>query len=494
MQDEQQMSFFEEGGMTAPEVQTDPESGNDVPPGSLPEEVRDDVDAKLSTGEYVVPADVVRYFGMKFFEDLREAAKNDLEKMDSEGRIGGEPMDEQEGPQSELSEQEMALLQEVMSEGNGEPQFNQGGMVTPNPEGLTFSGGTPSFAEGGLAEQPTFNPAQWQTVGSSLSRPQGSGSGIGVGSYYKTYVGPNGETRLILFVNGEPSTPIPEGFTEQKDAASEFKEEQAKEETEDFTDSESDQRRREQEEERQEAQSWAERNYDAVTNDPVAFGMEQLQGDFTDRLGGLAPRAGMALLGPVGALGGAVASGAMQVQNLAAAKAAKLQAEAQGMDTSTLDAKIEEYESNLSGPAKAMTKFGAGTGEKYFESLREYTPGEATQTDEAIPTFSSTRGTGGGSSERPSTLAPATSTRPKARPDGEGGGSPGARGVGQETAAGNKAKAQTAARGAGVSAKTAAGLSGQQMSNPGGFDKDEGDWATGPMNKGGLVKRRKKKK
>ena len=65
----------------------DPVSGNEVPPGSLPEEVRDDIPAQLSEGEYVVPADVLRFYGVKFFEDLRENAKIELARMDREGRI-----------------------------------------------------------------------------------------------------------------------------------------------------------------------------------------------------------------------------------------------------------------------------------------------------------------------------------------------------------------------------------------------------------------------
>ena len=56
-------------------AEVDPVSGNEVPPGSLPEEVRDDIPAQLSEGEYVVPADVLRFYGMKFFEDLRKEAR-----------------------------------------------------------------------------------------------------------------------------------------------------------------------------------------------------------------------------------------------------------------------------------------------------------------------------------------------------------------------------------------------------------------------------------
>jgi len=72
-------------------VGVDPESGNEIPLGSLPEEVRDDIPAQLSEGEYVVPADVVRYYGVKFFEDLRADAKYGYQDMEQNGRIGGEP-------------------------------------------------------------------------------------------------------------------------------------------------------------------------------------------------------------------------------------------------------------------------------------------------------------------------------------------------------------------------------------------------------------------
>src|SRR6056300_1279299 len=73
-------------------TETDPVSGNEVPPGSLPEEVRDDIPAMLSEGEYVVPADVLRYYGVKFFEDLRAEAKYAYQEMNEDGRIGGEPL------------------------------------------------------------------------------------------------------------------------------------------------------------------------------------------------------------------------------------------------------------------------------------------------------------------------------------------------------------------------------------------------------------------
>ena len=69
------MEMFEEGGLKDDGTSKDPVSGNDVPSGSMAKEVRDDIPAQLSEGEYVVPADVVRFYGVKFFEDLRMEAK-----------------------------------------------------------------------------------------------------------------------------------------------------------------------------------------------------------------------------------------------------------------------------------------------------------------------------------------------------------------------------------------------------------------------------------
>jgi hypothetical protein len=55
----------------------------------LPEEVRDDIKVGVSEGEYIVPADVLRYYGMKFFEDLRAEAKVALGGMEQDGRTYG---------------------------------------------------------------------------------------------------------------------------------------------------------------------------------------------------------------------------------------------------------------------------------------------------------------------------------------------------------------------------------------------------------------------
>jgi len=111
MDKDKQMQFlFEEGGIADDGMNRDPISGNEIPPGSLAEEVRDDIPAQLSEGEYVVPADVLRYYGVKFFEDLRTQAKMGLGEMEEDGRIGGEPIPADQVIDSQLSPEEEAEL------------------------------------------------------------------------------------------------------------------------------------------------------------------------------------------------------------------------------------------------------------------------------------------------------------------------------------------------------------------------------------------------
>ena len=121
MNDQMEMAFMmSEGGLKDDGMYQDPVSGNDVPSGSLAEEVRDNIPAQLSEGEYVVPADVVRYYGVKFFEDIRDSAKMGLQDMEINGRIGGEPVPAG-GPTNtdELSPQEMQAIQEMMGMAEG---------------------------------------------------------------------------------------------------------------------------------------------------------------------------------------------------------------------------------------------------------------------------------------------------------------------------------------------------------------------------------------
>jgi len=120
LEDQMAMNF---GDLPDNTVGVDPVSGNEIPLGSTAENVRDDIPAQLSEGEIVVPADVVRFHGVKLFEDLRAAAKMGYAQMNADGRIGGEPIpmnDDDEGLGLELADLE--IVEEM-----GEPQMMAGG-------------------------------------------------------------------------------------------------------------------------------------------------------------------------------------------------------------------------------------------------------------------------------------------------------------------------------------------------------------------------------
>ena len=153
-------------------ARVDPVSGNEVPPGALPSEVRDDIPARLSEGEYVVPADVLQYYGIKFFEDLRGKAKMELSGMEQNGRMGGEPLEE-----DHVSLEEMPFgAEELQSYDDGQEApaqgFNEGGPVT---------------------EAASMFPT----------------------TMIKTYVNEAGSKLYIRFVNGIAIPPVPPGYVEE---------------------------------------------------------------------------------------------------------------------------------------------------------------------------------------------------------------------------------------------------------------------------------------
>lgn len=80
--------LFAEGGVMQEGGTVDPVSGNDVPPGAMAEEVRDDIPAQLSEGEFVFPADVVRFYGLEKLMMMRDKAKKGLQRMNEIGQMG----------------------------------------------------------------------------------------------------------------------------------------------------------------------------------------------------------------------------------------------------------------------------------------------------------------------------------------------------------------------------------------------------------------------
>jgi hypothetical protein len=127
-----------EGGVMQEGNTVDPVSGNDVPPGALQEEVRDDIDAQISEGEFIFPADVTRYIGLSTLMKMRDKAKEGLKKMEEIGQMGNaEEVPNAEalhGGESEMDDETFgAEVDSIMNEdmGTEEPAFAEGGYVDP---------------------------------------------------------------------------------------------------------------------------------------------------------------------------------------------------------------------------------------------------------------------------------------------------------------------------------------------------------------------------
>ena len=206
--------------------QVDPVSGNEIPPGSFANEVRDDIPAMLSEGEYVVPADVVRFYGVKFLEDLRTEAKIGLARMEENGRIGGEPTDDND----DLTPEEMALLDEVMSMEDGPVGMAVGGMVG---EQTTPAALDPYQQQAVMSQAPV--KAAYGIDLNSYDNPYGTTTGddsvttfiAGESKYVdavsklgdsgivnKTYIHKDGRSIVVQFLNGQPLGVLPPDFSE----------------------------------------------------------------------------------------------------------------------------------------------------------------------------------------------------------------------------------------------------------------------------------------
>ena len=248
----EQMELFEEGGLKDEGGMIDEVSGNDVPTGSTREEVRDDIPAQLSEGEFVLPADVVRYHGLEKIMALRDEAKQGLQKMEAMGQMGNSEeatlpddipfdmddldMEDEDEPQK----MEMAEGGYVMVAGKpmpvptvaGKPLNMQvGGFTSPTgtyqvPTNIaTQPSYFQQYSQSTAPFQPFVPPAgQQQTqvqqpVGGLPQQQQTYPSFATlmptVGGKRETieYRNEAGQKLFIPFINDKPIYPIPEGYT-----------------------------------------------------------------------------------------------------------------------------------------------------------------------------------------------------------------------------------------------------------------------------------------
>jgi hypothetical protein len=229
-----QMELFNDGGLMDEGGMIDEVSGNDVPPGSTRKEVRDDIPAMLSEGEFVFPADVVRYFGLERLMEMRQQAKMGLQKMEAMGQMGNSeeatiPDDLPFSPEDliimspqEFNRGGVVQAQQgtfVQPSGFQDSSFNTPNFIPPssvapvNPQG-TPTGYLPSFVNQSVI-QPT---GQNETI----TQPSGT-TGTTTGTDFVPTVGDvytfekyrnesTGEVRDFPFYMGQPVIPIPDGF------------------------------------------------------------------------------------------------------------------------------------------------------------------------------------------------------------------------------------------------------------------------------------------
>lgn len=152
-----QMNLFNEGGLKDEGGMVDEVSGNDVPVGSTRKEVRDDVPAMLSEGEFVFPADVVRYIGLEELMKMRQEAKMGLKRMEAMGQMGNS---EEATMPDDMPFTEADII--IMA---GEPEekreMNRGGVIYA--QNGTYV--QPSM----FASQPPINPYQYAPPASAFS-------------------------------------------------------------------------------------------------------------------------------------------------------------------------------------------------------------------------------------------------------------------------------------------------------------------------------------
>lgn len=209
---EKQMELFDDGGLMDEGGTVDPESGNNVPTGSLQEEVRDDIPAQLSEGEFVLPADVVRYHGLEKIMELRDEAKRGLQKMEAMGQMGN-------SEEATLPDDVPFSIDDLEVEEDREYQV--GGYVPPVgvqvtsapgvqiPQQSQFTGYQPQYVQYQPPAAPPMQPAQQAPV---PTQPQFDFT-LGGTVSYATYVDDLGNTMQIpVDANGNPLQPVPPGY------------------------------------------------------------------------------------------------------------------------------------------------------------------------------------------------------------------------------------------------------------------------------------------
>ena len=241
-----QMEMFEDGGLKEEGGMVDEVSGNDVPPGSTREEVRDDIPAQLSEGEFVFPADVVRYIGLEKLMMMRQEAKQGLKAMEEMGQMGNS--DEATMPDDlPFDETDLDMEDDLEYNTGGVVQAQKGTYVAPTvPTGTQQLGTTPMGAPpipqqvGAGVSGTSFGTPYTPNVGQMYGAQKAPYAPVS----YQQLLGPSAagapQTKNVRYVNeatnqtrmiphllnadgsvGDTLYPVPQGFVRQDEAPKE---------------------------------------------------------------------------------------------------------------------------------------------------------------------------------------------------------------------------------------------------------------------------------
>jgi hypothetical protein len=206
MENQMEMAFMQEGGMQDDGGKVEPTSGNEVPSGSLEDEVKDDIPAMLSEGEFVFPADVVRFIGLSNLMKMRQDAKQGLKMMEKMGQLGNP--DEAEIPDDVPFEMaDLVVVTGEMKEEDKEEKA-EGGVVGLQTGGLLND---PRFTSQTTAgTQPTeYTEEEKQEIKDALEGTPTRGQVT-----LKKIVNPDNpeDFEMHPYDGDEPMFPLPEGY------------------------------------------------------------------------------------------------------------------------------------------------------------------------------------------------------------------------------------------------------------------------------------------
>ena len=137
---------FNEGGEVKADFdgkKDEDEDEGDPPPLAKPEEVADDIPALLSEGEYVLPANVVRYIGLERIIDMHRQVLAEIQQMEDLGMIqnvdkNGKPEDDDDEMKfAEGEEPEEGVTKGTIIIASAKPK----GMMCPEPIMMQGGGG-----------------------------------------------------------------------------------------------------------------------------------------------------------------------------------------------------------------------------------------------------------------------------------------------------------------------------------------------------------------